>query len=280
MRPITILAVFCGHADFNELPDDFERFSWLGHKIARDKPDVVIIGGDWWNNPSISPHLGSTLIGMPGKEAPAMAAKHDVMADWTAGMDAMIAVLSPYRADNERHRRAGHREREYNPTIYFLEGNHEDFWTRVKTKHPALKSLISSQAAIEFLSGVGVEWVPMREKLFLRNIAFQHFHPDDRRQPIPPTSLMNTLLMSNVSGHKHIYYHHEKVRADGIVLQSIVGGCWKSPSVLARPENYKMRGGLIMMNDVRTNGEFHHRFIPQEVVAREYREGIRGLAAA
>lgn len=277
MRPIKkLLWVSDAHACWTESLEEFERFSWLGHFIAKEKPDTIILGGDFWENAALNGHKGSTLLPIAGKEAPAKSAELDTYRDMDAGKEAIRTILNVYRNDNERHRRAGHKEREYHPEIYFLEGNHEEFWTRYRTKHPSEKSSpISNRSAVEFLNGLGIEWVPAREKLLLGGVAFQHFHPDMRGQPIALNSLLNELLMSNVSGHNHGYGEREKVRADGQVQRAIVAGCWKSPSRLGP----KDRPGLLVMEDIR-NGEFHHKFVPQNVVAREYRAAIRGLAAA
>lgn len=276
MRPIKkLLWVSDGHACSTESPEEFERFSWLGHFIAKEKPDTIIYGGDMWDNPSLNTHKGSTLLPGAGKESPGAAAKHDILKDWNAGRDAMMKILGVFKADNERHRKAGHKERIYEPESYFLEGNHEEFWTRARIKHPSIGSLVSNQAAIEFLNGVGIQWVPAREKLLLGGVAFQHQHPDGRGQPIVLNSLLSELLMSNVSGHNHGYGEREKIRADGKVQRAIVAGCWKSPERLGT----KDRPGLLLMEDVH-HGEFHHRFIPQHIVARDYRAITGGLAAA
>ena len=106
-------------------------------------------------------------------------------------------------------------------------------------------------------------------------VAFQHFHPDGRGQPIQLNSLLPEILMSNVSGHGHGYGEREKVRADGRVQRAIQAGCWKSSLRLST----KDRPGLLLMEDV-YHGEFHHKFIPQNVVARDYYAATRGLAAA
>lgn len=275
MRAIkSVLWVSDGHATPGESAEEFGRFSWLGHYIAKEKPDVIILGGDFWDNPSLNGHKGSTLLPASGKELPGQAAKHDLIADWEAGKDAISTILGVYRADNERHRRDRHLERQYHPQVYYLEGNHEDFWNRASARHPSLRSMLSSSSAAEYLRSFGAEWIPARDKLILGGVAFQHFFPDRRGMPIPLTSLLNRQLMSNVSGHTHSYGEREEVRADGRVQRAIVGGCWKSPKRLQHAD----RAGLLMMHDLR-DGEFHHSFIPQHVVGREYGRAARGLAA-
>lgn len=275
MRAIeSLLWVSDGHAAPGESAEEFERFSWLGHYIAKEKPAVIVLGGDFWDNPSLNGHRGSTLLPAAGKELPGQAAKHDLIADWEVGKSAISTILGVYRADNERHRRDRHRDREYHPTIYYLEGNHEDFWNRASARHPSLGSILSSRAAADFMRDYGAEWVPARVKLILGGCAFQHFHPNDRGKPIPLNSLLNRLLMSNVSGHEHGYGEREETRGDGRVQRAIVGGNWKSPL----RQSHGDRAGLLMMRDLR-DGEFHHQFIPQHVVAREYRHATRRLAA-
>lgn len=276
MRPIKkMLWVSDGHACWTESLEEAERFSWLGFFIAKEKPDIIVLGGDFWDNPSLNGHRGSTLLPAAGKELPKQAAKHCIIRDWEAGREAITRILSPYRNDNERHKKAGHRERIYEPSIYYPWGNHEDFWDRGSAKHPALGQISSSEPAREFLSGLGVQCVPSREKLIVGGIAFQHQFPDKRGNPIPLNSLLSTQLMSSVSGHTHGYGEREQTRADGRVQRATVAGCWKSPQRL----NHGDRAGLLVMENV-IEGECHQRFIPQSVVAREYHAATRGLAAA
>lgn len=275
MRPIeSVLWVSDGHACPSESYEEFERFSWLGHYIAKEKPATIILGGDFWENASLNGHRGSTLLPAAGKELPKQAAKHDLIADWEAGKSAIATILGVFRADNDRHRRAGHKERLYDPSIYYLEGNHEDFWNRARDRHPSLGSMLSSSSAAEYLHSFGAEWVPAREKLILGGAAFQHFHPDRRGQPIPLNALLPRLMMSSVSGHNHGYGEREEIRADGRVQRAIVAGNWKS----TLRQSHGDRAGLLMMHDLK-DGEFHHRFVPQHVIAREYGRATRRLAA-
>lgn len=275
MRAIqSVLWASDGHACPSETHDDFDRFSWLGHFIAREKPGTIILGGDFWDNAGLNGHRGSTILPAAGKELPSQAARHDVIADWEAGKSAISTILGVYRADNERHRRDRHLERQYHPTIYYLEGNHESFWDRARARHPGLGSVLSTGPAQDLLQSYGAEWIPARDKLILGGVAFQHFFPDRRGNAIPLNSLLARQMMSSVSGHTHAYGEREETRADGRIQRAIVAGCWKAPSRLSHGD----RAGLLMMYDLR-DGDFHHRWIPQAVIARDYRTSARGVAA-
>lgn len=270
----SLLWVSDGHAAPGETPEEFSRFSHVGHYIAKYKPETIVLGGDFWDNPGLNGHKGSTLLPIPGKEKPKQAARHSLIADWEAGRSAIDLILNPFKRDNERHIRAGHKERVYSPSIYYTEGNHEDFWTRLTEKHNSLEGLVSNQDAIDFLSEHKVEWIPHREKLILGGVAFQHFHPDKRGMPIPINSLLPRLLMSNVSGHNHGHSIREEVRGDGRVQTAIVAGCYKNPNRLQHGD----RPGILWMEDI-SHGESHYKFIPQHIVARDYNRETGKYAA-
>ncbi|OOY22485.1 hypothetical protein BMI91_19580 [Thioclava sediminum] len=260
-----ICCVFDAHARPDERAEDFERFSALGHFINTARPGKVVLGGDWWDFPSLSIYDGSRAVGGAGSNK-----RHSgktILNDLRAGEDALKATLEAMRAENRRHIRARHRDRCYEPEIHFLGGNHEDRLNKIPTHIPELDGMLDSGIVDEFLHGQGIQTHRFLDNLQLSGINFRHyFESGVRGRAVPITQALNKLGRSAVWGHTHTFGHDTRVAADGQRMHAVCAGCFKPPRRCSEQE----WSGIVVLNNPR-DGDLDLLQISTNSLLRNYR---------
>lgn len=100
--------------------DDFSRFDWLGRALLEEKPDNLVVMGDWGRFDSLSRH-GDT---------PATTFRQDL----EAMHEALRRTFGPLAEWNKSQR--SHRHRQHAMRTVWLEGNHEERARRVAKEDP------------------------------------------------------------------------------------------------------------------------------------------------
>lgn len=220
-----------------------EYLKTVGNYIVDKKPDVVIHLGDHWDMPSLS----SYDIGKKSFEG------RRYLDDIAAGNEAMVNLLSPLESYNERQRKNG--KKQYNPRKVFLTGNHEQRIERAVNNDAKIEGVIGYKD----LDLSGWEVHDFLNVVVVSGIAFSHyFITGVAGRPCSTAAVqLNKKHMSCISGHQQGLQIATGYRGDGIRLTSIIAGsCYEHDEDYMGPQGNKHWRGILMLNDVTTDGEF------------------------
>lgn len=229
----------------------------IGHYIVRKRPDAIVHIGDHWDMPSLS----SYDFGKKSFEG------RRYKADVEAGNSGFAALNAPIEA--ERLRLKKNREKQWNPSKYFLLGNHEE----------RIERAVNNDAKLDGTIGYGdldfqdYEVVPFLQPLLLEGIAFSHYFTTGLagRPATTAAAQLNKQHMSCIAGHQQGLQIATGKRADGSLLTSVIAG-----SCYLHDEHYLgMQGnnhwrGLLVLNSV-SNGSFDLATIPLNYITGLYK---------
>ena len=103
----------------------------IGQYIVKNKPEVIIVIGDWWDMHSLSTYDRGT------KKAEGARYVEDV----DSGIEAMSTMLGPIRDYNLYALKQ--KKRQYKPEMHFTMGNHEERIGRHVNAYPILEDTLS-----------------------------------------------------------------------------------------------------------------------------------------
>jgi hypothetical protein len=92
-----------------------DHLRWLGEYIVDRRPEVIVHLGDHWDLPSLSMYDAPGSLKMEGQRY------EDDIAAGNEGMRLLLAPLRELQAKLKRNK-----ERQYNPRMVLLRGNHEE----------------------------------------------------------------------------------------------------------------------------------------------------------
>ncbi len=144
----TILPIGDTHREPGQ-PDTLTHI--LGKFITEKKPDIIIHMGDIGSFNSLSPHELGTVHNEGQRY------KKDIQS-----VNRFIQLLDTYIS-----------KLKYNPELYFIEGNHEQWIERAVIKQPSLYDSISL-SDIKFWE-YGWKVIPFLQPLKVQGITFQHY---------------------------------------------------------------------------------------------------------
>lgn len=231
----------------------------IAHLIAAGKyallkrPDVIILGGDWWDMPSLSSYDKGKLK-FEGRR---------YRLDIEAGKHALIAFLNEVRKDG------------YNPRIVFTMGNHEERIERMRQEHPVLSDMISF--ADLCLEQLGIEVVEFLKVVKIDGVSYCHFFPRAASGKVmqskngAPNSKAQLVRegRSAVAGHTQgLDVHCQDL--DGKVQWGIIAGSfYQHPEGYLTPQGNTHWQGLVMLHDVR-DGEFDPMFVSLNYLLKRF----------
>jgi hypothetical protein len=135
-----------------------------GRLMVKRKPEVVIVGGDFWDLPSLGTHSDRGSIYYHNKA---------YVTDLQAGIDAMEMFLKPLEMYNATRRR--HKKSLYKPRLVFTLGNHEYRRNRLEEQQPMLIDAIPK--CEDYLWSKGFEVVPYRQHITIEGVTYSHNCP-------------------------------------------------------------------------------------------------------
>ena len=143
---------------------DIQHIIAAGNYINDKKPDVVIIGGDWWDMPSLCSY---DKPGSKGWEA------KDVQEDYDAGCLGMDRFLTAVR---------GRGKNIHTPRIIMLEGNHENRIHRAAEDphNSKFRSFLGTQVFELDKYSLSIEYNSFLEIVNVDGIMYSHYflNPD------------------------------------------------------------------------------------------------------
>ena len=138
-----------------------DHLTACGNYIVHKKPDVIIMGGDHYDMPSLSSYTSRKR--MEGRR---------VMADLDAGHAAMALLMAPLEAYNEKMRK--HKMKQYKPRLEFLLGNHENRLERHIEDNPQLDGILDYPGSFE-LEKWGWTVNDFLQPIYIGGFAFAHY---------------------------------------------------------------------------------------------------------
>lgn len=239
---------------------DMEYLSWIGQYIVRKRPDVIILGGDHADMPSLSSYDVGT------KRAEGQRVHEDI----EAAIEGMNLLLAPLRALQAQQRAAG--EEVYNPRMILTVGNHEDRINRHVNANPHLAGFLS----IDNLKyeEAGWEVIPFLTPITVDGIAYCHYFTNNMTgKPLGGSALnmLKTIGTSFTQGHKQTLDVATRfLPTDGKQQWGIIAG-----ACYTHEEHYKgVQGnhhwrGVIVKHNVQ-DGSYDPLFVSLDWLKKEY----------
>lgn len=217
-----------------------DHIDWIARDIVRRKPNVIIIGGDWWDLDALSTHRGPGDKSGEGKR---------VLADLKAGNDAFRRLAEPIQAEIDRLSR-GHRKR-WNPRRIFMFGNHEHRMQRTLEKDPKWIGLVG-----DFLMETpGFERHPFNERLWIEGVVFSHFFQSPFSKHAIGGSIdnrLNRIGASFVQFHEQGFRYGTRIQGSGATWHGlVVGACYTHREEYRGNQNQKHWRGVAVLNEIR-----------------------------
>tara|TARA_R110002153_G_scaffold236793_1_gene390922 strand:+ start:547 stop:1323 length:777 start_codon:yes stop_codon:yes gene_type:complete len=219
-----------------------------GKYIVKHKPNIVVVGGDWWDMPSCNNY--ASAIEIEGQR---------VLEDLKAGKEAMDLFMSPLVKYNARMKKNA--KKQYKPRLIFTTGNHdpEVRLPRLVESNPILEGLDLDDTR-QFLENYGFEVYRFLEVVNIEGIRFSHFHVNPHSAKKGPLGgAIDTMLknagFSFVQGHCQGLKMGKHYLADGTKRLGIVAGSfYQHDEAFMGIQGNEHWHGIIHLNEVSDGG--------------------------
>ncbi len=218
-----------------------------GRLIAKEKPETIVVIGDWWDFESLS-------FFDKGK---AVAEGRRLKADIQAGVDAMHLLLDPLRALQAKQK--SQNRKVYKPRLVFTWGNHEERLERYMNDNPATLGAFDLKSIIK---DFGFEFYDFLEIAEVDNIMFSHYFANPlsgRPWGGMITNKLSKIGRSFVQGHVQTLEYGERYLNNGEHQFGLVAGSFYThdEAYKGAQGNHHFRGLVKLHNDAqRTDVEF------------------------
>lgn len=154
-----VLVIGDSHVDEKQ---SLDRFNALGNKIVEDRPEYIIIMGDF---------LSMNCLSDWDKNKRRVMENQRYKLELDAGNDALDRLFAPLLALQERQRRSKHSQ--YTPIIVYLEGNHENRVDRYLDVEPVMEGQIGIYKDL-YLEDRGIEYIKYKDHYEINGVLFTH----------------------------------------------------------------------------------------------------------
>ena len=246
---------------------DQSRFEALGNFIVANRPDNIVQIGDWGSYESISFHNRGRPLLQEGKR---------LVDDITSARDAYAKAFVPL--NNLRKRIVSGKKRRYNPTVYWLEANHEYRIGRYIMENPVLQGMLPENDLV-FAERDGAILVPWKSYCHIEGVSFTHI-PSSRRSSNPIGGEFVTRRAADfhdssiVFGHTHRFLVHDNARIrEGVShLTHAINVGWFGdfvPEYIDSEANLDWWSGLVLLTHV-GNGQVDIATTTMDRVKQDY----------
>lgn len=212
-----------------------DHIDWIAKDIARRKPDVIVVGGDWWDFASLNSHS------QPGS-APLEGQRYQ--ADLDAGNAAFARFCIPIDKAIEH-------DKTWNPRRVFIAGNHEDRADRAASADPKWMGHVGSNNC----QVRDFEWHPFLKRVEIDGIVYAHYFQNSHSKfPIGGTvhNRLGRIGASFVQGHVQGFDYGTRITGAGATWHGIVAGsCYLHQEDYRGAQGQRHWRGIIYMNEVR-----------------------------
>ena len=227
---------------------DTSHIEAAGIYASDKRPDVIVVGGDWWDMQSLCSYDKGKKC-FEGRR---------YLDDIEAGKRAMDLFLCPIRRKQDKLRRKG---KVWEPRLVFTLGNHEQRIERAVEVQPELEGTIGYG---DFgLEEMGFEVYGFLDRVTIGGIVFSHYFTSGvMGRCIPNAKLgLQRLHMSFVMGHNQKWDIATDTRADGSRITGIFGGIFYTHTFdYLGPQGNDNWAGIWMLHEV-DNGQFDHMMV-------------------
>lgn len=217
-----------------------EHIKAAGRAIVEEKPDVVVVGGDWWDTPSLS-NFNSK------RESEGLRLKDDIK----AGVVAMQEFLKPLRQYQKKLK--SNKKKQYKPRLVFITGNH-DLEVRVNRLYedmPQLEGTIMIPSPSQF----GFEVYPFLEVVNIQGINFSHYICNPHSLKSSPLSGNIDTMLKN-AGFSFVMFHQQTFKYGKHVLSNnekrigvVAGSFYSHDEKYMGPQGNKHWRGIFFLRD-------------------------------
>lgn len=220
----------------------------ISRYIVEQKPDCIVVIGDWWDMPSLS--VFNTRLQADGLR---------IKRDLEAGYQAMDAFLKPIHDEQKRLLR--NKKKQWNPRMIFTIGNHDPQVRipRYIESHPELNGFLHDETT-DYLEDNGFEVYGFGEIAEYEDIRFSHYFINPHSAKGSPAGGQIETMMKNV-GFSFVQGHNQKGRwgkfylGDGTVRIGVVAGCcYQHHETYMGVQGNNHWRGIIQLNEVRKGG--------------------------
>lgn len=224
--------------------DNLDFIDHIAQYVVDKKPDVLVIGGDWADMPSLSSYDVGT------KSFEGRRYRDDIL----AANDALQRLMAPIEREMERIKRR--RLKRWNLRKIVTLGNHEHRIDRAIETDRKLEGLISTKDI--FFEQWGFEVYPFLQPVVVDGIAYCHyFCYGVMGRPISTARALLTKL------HQSCFGFHQQgrdiaygKRADGSTITAIIcGSCYEHDEPYLNAQTNAVWKGMYVLNEVE-NGSF------------------------
>ncbi len=210
-----------------------------GNYIVDKRPEVIVVGGDWWDLPSLNSYE------KPGsKYFEGVSLKADI----EFGNDAMADFLRPILAV----------KRSYKPRLVFIEGNHEYRLQRYIDTAPTAREGIISRAAF---NTEGFEYHNFLNIVEIDGIMYSHYfcNPESLLRNVLGGQMANRLAklkQSFTMGHQQTVLTGTAYLPTGRRIRGLVSGAfYQHDEAYAGPQGQNYWRGIHYKHEV-VNGDY------------------------
>ena len=206
----------------------------LGNYIAAKRPEVIIIGGDWYDMKSLCIYDRDL----------AEVTQRRYAGDLKAGNEALDALMECW-------------PKSYKPRMEFTEGNHEVRAKRLVEMQPTLQGAIEMPG--DYAKSRGWTYRPFMEPIVINGIAYCHLFARSANGRVVNTKFgaanartqVLREMRSCTAGHKPGIEIHVQPTANGALYGIIAGSFYQHEEEYMTPQGTTYWRGAIMKHEVR-----------------------------
>lgn len=215
-----------------------DHIDWIGQACVDYKPDVIVVGGDWWDFPSLNGHS------KPGS-APLEGTRFEK--DVEIGNGAFHRFNRPIKRAQARSK--------WRPEKVFTMGNHEDRADRAAMEDPKwLGTVGSNHCDVE-----DFKWNGFLKRVWIDGIVYSHYFQSTHSKFAISGSIdnrFNKIGASFVQGHEQGKREGSRIMASGKTWYGLVAGsCYLHEEEYRGAQGQRHWRGLVVLNEVE-DGEY------------------------
>lgn len=230
-----------------------DQIDWISQAVVDYKPDVIIVGGDWWDFPSLNSHS------KPGS-APLEGTRFE------KDRDVGNATFSRF---NKRIKAEQAKDKSWKPRKVFTMGNHEERADRAASEDPKWLGVIgSNHCNVE-----DFEWHGFLKRVEIDEILYSHYFQNTHSKfPIggEVNNRINKIGQSFVQGHEQGKKEGSKIMGNGRTYYGLVAGsCYLHEEDYRGAQGQRHWRGVVVLNEVES-GEYDIMPLSLRYLCRKY----------
>lgn len=217
-----------------------DHIAWIGQACVDYLPDVIVVGGDWWDFPSLNSHSKPGSAPIEGARF-----KNDV----DIGNGSFHSFNKPIK--KEQTRRRG----KWNPMKVFTAGNHENRADRAAIDDPKWMGVVGTQHC----NVEDFKWHGFLKRVFIDGLCYSHYFQSSHSKFAIGGSIdnrLNKIGCSFIQGHEQGKKEGSRIMASGKTHYGLVAGsCYLHEEEYRGAQGQRHWRGIVVLNEVE-DGEY------------------------